>query len=332
MSAKRNAALSATVRQLERARLDVAEASEAGPDADLEASERAAPHHRFWVKVRAQSPRQKYHDQGLEQPDFDSYWRLQESSGRPLLLVVLSSDGDPRGAWLSELGAYQRERTFKPSKRYEGLGRVPIFYWPQSHFQELGALARQWRADGHQVRSASLLDPPIAEPEPERERQRLEAGRRIRSEASRRRQLVNTKEAAYRLGVTAGHVATLFRRGDLEGEQSGPGGLIMIRKGSIDDYLRYDPHWRRAYRETLRSARFNDLACQLAKEQEGRCIRCEQPARDLQTHHWHYRTLGHETLSDLALACPACHAILDAERAASQANGGASLHALSRHA
>lgn len=73
--------------------------------------------------------------------------------------------------------------------------------------------------------------------------------------------------------------------------------------------------WQAQYEAHLRSPHWRSLRAAAIEEARSRCQRCDNWAPDLQLHHKHYRTLGHETLKDVELLCPPCHEERDVERA-----------------
>src|SRR5687767_3642617 len=60
------------------------------------------------------------------------------------------------------------------------------------------------------------------------------------------------------------------------------------------------PHWHAFRQEALAAARYL-------------CQRCKSN-QDLEVHHLHYDTLGHESLNDVEVLCVSCHALADKER------------------
>lgn len=75
---------------------------------------------------------------------------------------------------------------------------------------------------------------------------------------------------------------------------------------SYRGYLLNDPHWQQLKREAMERAR----AASPTHNLHGRCERCGyEPWRPcLQLHHKTYENRGHETLDDVILLCPKCHA------------------------
>ena len=63
---------------------------------------------------------------------------------------------------------------------------------------------------------------------------------------------------------------------------------------------------QQSYREYLKSAHWQEIRKAKLKEAGYKCQKCG--AREsLDIHHLHYRTLGHERMSDLQALCRSCH-------------------------
>ena len=67
------------------------------------------------------------------------------------------------------------------------------------------------------------------------------------------------------------------------------------------------------YREVINSAAWK-LRRQRMFAEAGGCERCFLMTEQLELHHKHYDTLGHEQDEDLEVLCKACHKQADAER------------------
>jgi len=73
------------------------------------------------------------------------------------------------------------------------------------------------------------------------------------------------------------------------------------------------PRHTQKYLEYLASAAWKRKRYQLFLQRGKKCERCGA-VKKIEVHHKHYRTLGHEALTDLEVVCVTCHRVADAER------------------
>ena len=76
--------------------------------------------------------------------------------------------------------------------------------------------------------------------------------------------------------------------------------------GSYRGYLKNSPHWQQLREQALEESRKASPTHNLY----GRCMKCGyEPWKPcLQLHHKTYENRGHETMDDVILLCPRCHA------------------------
>ncbi len=67
------------------------------------------------------------------------------------------------------------------------------------------------------------------------------------------------------------------------------------------------------YNEYLQSEEWQAIRRRAIEHACGVCEECGE-TESLEVHHLHYETLGHESISDLQVLCPLCHAEADDER------------------
>lgn len=65
--------------------------------------------------------------------------------------------------------------------------------------------------------------------------------------------------------------------------------------------------WWDRYRTYLDSPAWDELRRRKLREAGYRCEMCGAKSGELNCHHKHYRTLGHESARDLLLVCKPCH-------------------------
>ncbi|HVT89685.1 MAG TPA: hypothetical protein VHD56_12585 [Tepidisphaeraceae bacterium] len=69
----------------------------------------------------------------------------------------------------------------------------------------------------------------------------------------------------------------------------------------------------RYYQEYMNSPQWAEFRLEAIEAASRQCQRCGN-AEDLEVHHLHYDTLGHESLNDVEVLCKSCHRIADIER------------------
>lgn len=72
-------------------------------------------------------------------------------------------------------------------------------------------------------------------------------------------------------------------------------------------FRRRKTDWDRRHDRYLRGKHWQTTKSRAIEAVDYRCEWCGRYHRKLQVHHKHYRTLGHERLSDLLVLCPKCH-------------------------
>jgi 5-methylcytosine-specific restriction endonuclease McrA len=62
------------------------------------------------------------------------------------------------------------------------------------------------------------------------------------------------------------------------------------------------------YRQYLQSKHWQEIKTKALAKADGHCQMCGKEHTKLNVHHIHYYTVGHESLEDLLVLCPKCHA------------------------